>query len=136
MVKCAKALVYFAGESDSFGKDAEVSMALSLGKPVVILCPTTEKGIQRMKVFQEIHPLSRLIQMETGIPVGAMITNNTSATATLLSRIFNNSMEYDLDLSEDGYIRLRERLTASVVRLQTNYPLLRESFSNYYHQIG
>jgi len=30
MVKCAKALIYFAGESDSFGKDAEVSMALSL----------------------------------------------------------------------------------------------------------
>jgi len=61
MVKCAKALVYFAGESDSFGKDAEVSMALSLGKPVIILCPTTAKGEQRMKFFRDTHLLSRMV---------------------------------------------------------------------------
>jgi hypothetical protein len=136
MVKCAKALIYFAGEEDSFGKDAEVSMALSLGKPVIILCPATEKGEQRMKFFRDIHPLSRLIQMETGMPVGATITNDPLTAAKLLERIFNNQMEYDLELSEDGYLRLTERLTQSVVRLQTNFRMLRESFANYYHHIG
>ena len=134
MVKCAKALVYFAGESDSFGKDAEVSMALSLGKPVIILCPATEKGEQRMKFFRDIHPLSRMIQMETGIPIGAMITNDPTIAARLLERILTNSMEYDLEQTSDGYLRLKERLTQSVVRLQTNDPMLRQSFSHYYRR--
>jgi hypothetical protein len=134
MVKCAKALIYFAGESDSFGKDAEVSMALSLGKPVIILCPATEKGEQRMKFFRDIHPLSRMIQMETGIPVGAMITNDPTIAAKLLERIFTNSMEYDLVQAGDGYIRLMERLTQSVVRLQTSDQMLRQSFSHYYRR--
>ena len=136
MVKCAKALIYFAGESDSFGKDAEVSMALSLGKPVIILCPATAKGEQRMKFFRDIHPLSRLVQMESGIPVGSMITNNPLEAATLLERIFTNGMEYDLDQDPDGYSHLRERLTQSVVRLHTNFVMLRESFANYYHDVA
>jgi len=134
MVKCAKALIYFAGESDSFGKDAEVSMALSLGKPVIILCPATEKGEQRMKFFRDIHPLSRMIQMETGIPVGAMITNDPIVASRLLERILTNSMEYDLVQTNDGYLRLKERLTQSVVRLQTNDQMLRQSFSHYYRR--
>jgi hypothetical protein len=134
MVKCAKALIYFAGESDSFGKDAEVSMALSLGKPVIILCPATEKGEQRMKFFRDIHPLSRMIQMETGIPTGAMITNDPNTAAKLLERIFTNSMEYDLVQTGDGYLRLLERLSRSVVRLQTNDQMLRRSFSHYYRR--
>jgi hypothetical protein len=134
MVKCAKALIYFAGETDSFGKDAEVSMALSLGKPVIILCPATEKGEQRMKFFRDIHPLSRMIQMETGIPVGAMITSDPTIAARLLERIFTNSMEYDLAQTGDGYLRLKERLTQSVVRLQTNDQMLRQSFSHYYRR--
>ena len=36
MVKCAKALILNAASRDSFGKDAEAAMALSLGKPVII----------------------------------------------------------------------------------------------------
>ena len=38
MVKCAKVLVYCAGEKESYGKDAEAAMALSLGKPVIFFC--------------------------------------------------------------------------------------------------
>ncbi len=135
MVKCAKTLVYFAGESDSYGKDAEVAMALSLGRPVIILCPSTPQGEQRMKFFRDIHPLSRLIDMDTGVAVGAMITNDPLTVARLLERIFDNRMEYDLDHNGDGYFRLRERLTKSVVRLQTNFTMLREAFWNYYHGV-
>jgi hypothetical protein len=135
MVKCAKALVYFAGDSDSFGKDAEVSMALSLGKPVIILCPAALRGEQRMRFFRDIHPLSRMVQMETGIPVGAMVTNDPLVVAQLLERLFDNRMEYDIDQRGDGYFRLKERLTQSVVRLQTNDRMLRESYWNYYHGV-
>jgi hypothetical protein len=39
MVKCAKAVLYFAGDRDSYGKDVEVAMALSLGRPSIISLP-------------------------------------------------------------------------------------------------
>lgn len=135
MVKCAKVVLYFAGEKDSFGKDAEIAMGMSLGKPVIILCPDGPVGQQREKFFRDIHPLSRLIHFDTGIAVGAMVTRNRDVVATLLERIFENKMEFDLENKGDGYFRLRERLTKSVVRLQTNSRMLRESFWNYYHGV-
>jgi len=63
---------------------------------------------------------------------GLMCRLRWRSRSELLTRIFNNSMEYDLEQLE-GYYRLRERLTQSVVRLQTSSKLLRESFWNYYH---
>lgn len=134
MVKCAKLLLYFAGEGDSFGKDAEVAMAMSLGKPVIILCPSGNKGREREKLFREIHPLSRLIHIDTGVACGAIVTQDRDVAAELIARLLNNDMEYDLE-QNDGYFRLRERLTQSVVRLQTNSEILREAFWNYYHQV-
>ena len=135
MVKCAKAVLYFAGESDSFGKDAEMAMAMSLGKPVVILCPRDEKGKGRMEFFRDVHPLSRLIRFDTGVACGAMVTENPDVAGKLLERIFSNTLEYDLDHSGDGYFRVKERLTGSVVRLQTNSRILQESFWNNYHGV-
>ena len=135
MVKCAKAVVYFAGETDSFGKDAEMAMALSLGKPVIILCPDSEKGRQREQFFRDVHPLSRLIRFDTGVAIGAMVTRDTNIVATLLERIFDNRMEYNFEHKGDGYFRLKEGLTGSVVRLQTNWALLSDTFWNYYQGV-
>ena len=135
MVKCARAVLYFAGDSDSFGKDAEIAMAMSLGKPVVILCPDSEKGLQRKRIFRDIHPLSRLIHFDSGVACGAIVTEKRDIAAKVLERIFHNAMEYDLDHKGDGYFRLKERLTGSVVRLRTNSRILQESFWNYYHGV-
>ena len=129
MVKCAKVLVYCAGEKESYGKDAEAAMALSLGKPVIFYCDEAE----RERFFSEIHPLSRLIEFETGVAVGAMVTASQDEVITLLSRIFENKMEYELEQKATG-LRLVEKLTGSTVRLQTRNPLLRETFWNYYHK--
>ena len=132
MVKCAKMLIYFAGERETFGKDSEAAMALSLGKPVIIYCPATPEGERRMRFFRDLHPLSRLIDIQSGIAVGAIITNRIDHVVELVRRVFANEMEYDLS-QRDGYFKLKERLTQSVVRLQTNSRLIRESFWNYYH---
>ena len=129
MVKSAKVLVYCAGKRDSFGKDAEAAMALSLGKPVIFYCDETE----RQRFFSEIHPLSRLIEFETGVAVGAMVTSSQDQVIELLTRIFENKMEYELKQKDSG-LRLVEKLTGSTVRLQTRNPLLRETFWNYYHK--
>jgi len=131
MVKCAKALVYCAGERESYGKDAEAAMALSLGKPVIFYCSEE----QRRRFYRDVHPLSRLIEFETGVVVGAMVTDSLQDVSELLCRIFENNMEYRLEHPPEkrGYLRLREVLTDSVVRLQTNDRMLTETFWNHYH---
>lgn len=130
MVKCAKVLIYMAGEKDSYGKDAEAAMALSLGRPVIFLCDEAH----RRHFFSEIHPLSRLIDFQTGVAVGAMATSSAEDAARLLGRIFENKVQYEVEHPRQGYFRLKETITGSVVRLQTNNRLLRETFWNCYHR--
>lgn len=83
MVKCAKVLVYCAGEKESYGKDAEAAMALSLGKPVIFYCDQE----RRSRFYRDVHPLSRLIEFETGVAVGAMVTDSVDEVKTLLYRL-------------------------------------------------
>ncbi len=130
MVKCAKVLVYSAGDKESYGKDAEAAMALSLGKPVIFHCNERQKT----RFYRDVHPLSRLIEFETGVAVGAMVTDEVGKVKALLSRLFENKMEYRLEQhsSREGYLLLKEQLTGSVVRLQTNDRMLTETFWNHY----
>ena len=129
MVKCTKVLVYYAGDRESYGKDAEAAMALSLGKPVIFFCDEE----RRSRFYRDVHPLSRLIEFETGVAVGAMVTSSLSEVSELLYRILENKMEYELEQPKSGYLRLKERLTGSVIRVQTNDRMLSETFWNYYH---
>jgi hypothetical protein len=130
MVKCAKLLIYCAGEKESYGKDAEAAMALSLGKPVIFYCDHA----QRSRFYKEVHPLSRLIEFNTGIAVGALVSDNLEDVSELVLRTLSNTMQYELEQSKPGFLHLKEKLTGSVVRLQTNDPLLAETFWNHYHR--
>ena len=131
MVKCAKILVYCAGDRESYGKDAEAAMALSLGKPVIFYCDEEQK----VRFYREVHPLSRLIEFDAGVAVGVMVTDDHEKVKTLLSRLLKNKMEYRLEEHPErsGYLLLKEQLTDSVVRLQTNDRMLTESFWNHYN---
>ena len=130
MVKCAKLLVYCHGGQETYGKDAEAAMALSLGKPVIFYCD--EK--RRKTFYRDVHPLSRLINFDTGVAVGAMVTDSTEQVSELIHRILTNKMVYRLERDDNSYLRLKEDLTESVVRLQTNDQLLTEAFWNHYHR--
>jgi len=130
MVKCAKVLIYMVGTGDSFGKDVEAAMALSQGKPVIFFGDTEH----RLKIFQDVHPLSRLVDYRTGIPVGLMATSSATDVILLLHRIFGNQMSYRLEHKRKGYFRLVESLTQSVVRVQTDDKRLRETYWNVYHR--
>lgn len=130
MVKCAKVLVYHAGERESFGKDAEAAMALSLGKQVIFHCDEEE----RQRFYREVHPLSRLVEFRTGVAVGVMVTDEASMVSELLRRIFSNDMQYALRQPRAGYLCLVEKLTDCTVRLQTSDELIRETFWNNYQQ--
>jgi hypothetical protein len=129
MVKCAKILIYTAGDKESYGKDAEAAMALSLGKPVIFLCDEEQKS----RFYKEVHPLSRLIDFKTGVAVGSIVTSRLDYVPILLHRLFSNSMEYELVRPKNDYLQLKEKMTGSIVRIQTNNRLLRETFWNHYH---
>ena len=129
MVKCAKVLIYMAGDKESYGKDAEAAMALSLGKPVIFYCDEE----RRSRFYRDVHPLSRLVDFNTGVAVGAVVTSNLLDVPKLLRRMLCNEMEYELVREKKNYLKLKERLTQSVVRVQTNNTLLRETFWNHYH---
>jgi hypothetical protein len=130
MVKSAKILVYNAGRQESYGKDVEAAMALSLGKPVIFYCDTVRKAM----FYKEVHPLARLINFSTGVAGGAIVADNPVHVQELIYRIFTNNMEYILEKKSDGYFVLKDRLTGSTVRLQTDDVLLRETFWNYYNR--
>lgn len=129
MVKSAKALIYVAGEKESYGKDAEAAMALSLGKPAIFLCDDESKS----RFYRDVHPLSRLIHFESGVAVGAIVTESVRHVPILLRRIFTNDMEYEIRKPKPHYFQLVEKLTGSIVRLQSDNALLKETFWNHYH---
>jgi hypothetical protein len=131
MVKCAKVLVYCEGEKESYGKDAEAAMALSLGKPVIFFCDQGKKT----NFYRDVHPLSRLIDFRSGVAVGAIVTADVGQVAELLLRIVENKMQYRIEhhSKRPGYLKLIDKLTDSVVRLQTDNELLEATFWNNYH---
>lgn len=131
MVKCAKVVIYTEGEKESYGKDAEAAMSLSLGKPVIFFC---DKGV-KTRFYRDVHPLSRLIDFRSGVAVGSIVSDDVDQVAELLRRIFSNEMQYEIKHHESrpGYLKLHEKLTDSVVRLQTDDELLTSTFWNNYH---
>lgn len=131
MVKSARILVYSSGDRDSYGKDAEAAMALSLGKPTIFYCP---KAPDRKKFFRDVHPLSRLVNFQTGVAGGVIVCATEEEVADTLERIVENRIRYDLEQKENmpGYYLLKEHFTKSVVRVQTNNTLLSTAFWNHY----
>ncbi len=130
MVKAARVLIYFAGAKESFGKDAEAAMALSQGKPVILYCSDPA----RQQFYRDVHPLARLIDFRTGVANGWMVASSPTEVVQLLARVLCNEMVYELEQSKPGYLRLKEALTGSIVRLQTSDEFLRETFWNHYHR--
>jgi hypothetical protein len=131
MVKCAKVLVYCEGEKESYGKDAEAAMALSLGKPVIFFCDHGKKT----NFYREVHPLARLIDFRSGVAVGAIVSDDVAEVSELLYRIFHNRMQYRIERhpTRVDFLKLTEKLTSSVVRLQTDDELITKTFWNNYH---
>lgn len=131
MVKSARILVYASGDRDSYGKDAEAAMALSLGKPTIFYCPEEHK---KNKFFRDVHPLSRLVNFQTGVAGGVVVCTTAKEVADMLERIVENRMRYDLVQKDNspGYYLLKEHFTQSVVRVQTNDTLLSNAFWNHY----
>ena len=137
MVKTAKVVLYFAQYKESFGKVSECAMALSLGKPVIILCPDDSKGHEVYTFYKDSHPLSRLVEFKTGIVNGAIITCKTEDVVNLLDRIFMDKMEFDLELkaSTTAYYLLKERITGTTYRVVTDNKMLTEAFWNNWHDV-
>ena len=133
MVKSARMLIYNTGGKDSYGKDVEAAMALCLGKPTIFFCSNEEK---RADFFSYIHPLSRLVNFKNGFAGGVIVCISENEVIEIIHRIITNNMSYSIVRktpdSECGYYLLKESLTQSVVRVQTNDELLASAFWNNY----
>lgn len=132
MVKSARILIYSTGDKDSYGKDAEATMALCLGKPTIFFC---NKNVSRAAFFRNVHPLSRLVNFETGVAGGVIVCEKKEEVILIVKRIFTNTMKYIIEKKdgERNYYLLKEALTGSVIRLQTDNKLLSSVFWNNYH---
>jgi hypothetical protein len=137
MVKTAKVILYFAQHKESLGKVSEYAMGLTLGKPVIILCPPDGKGAELYELYRTAHPLTRLVEFKTGLVNGALVTRKPSDVVTLLDRLFTNMMEFDLEIKpgSNGYYLLNERLTGTAYRVITDDRLLTETFWNNWHGV-
>jgi hypothetical protein len=134
MVDCAKVVLYLAEETDTWGKIIEASRALHQGNPLIIYAPPTIKNQSRAEFYRDIHPLTRLIDMKTGVIVGAIVTKDIKHVIELLKRIFSNKMEYSLHNFDDGGICLKECLTSSIVRMQTGNEDINYVLEEYYNK--
>lgn len=137
MVKTAKVVLYLSQQKESLGKVSEYAMGVTLGKPVIVLCPDDERGREMYMFYRDRHPLMRLVQFETGVANGAMVTHKLDVVIKLLERIFADSMEYDLARKEgtDAYYLLKERVTGATIRVITDDKLLTETFWNNWHEV-
>jgi len=135
MVKKSKALLYFAQHKESLGKVSEYAMALSLGKPVIIICPEDKRGKELHDFYLNKHPLLRLVEFNSGVVNGSIITNSIDIVIELIYRLFNNEMEFKIEKKEnrEAYYLLKEILTGSTYRIITDDRMLTEAFWNYYN---
>lgn len=138
MLRKASAMLFIAGAKDSFGKDSELSTMLVQGKPVVVYVPSPSSSDaryadfeKRFKMFLE-HPLRMQADLRTGVANGVMVARAPEVCAELLVRLFTNTMEFEIDDSDQHNHYLREKLTGSSVRVITRSQLLTGSFWQQY----
>lgn len=142
MLKRARALVYHAGESDSFGKDSELAAMLAQGKPAIVYVekvasddPRYDKLEGRFEQFDQMHPLSLQSALNTGVAQGVMVVRDLDKCGHLLYDVLLHNVETELE--EDQFsVRLRlaknKYDSDSTIRVATKDTLLNRSFWNYY----
>ena len=80
--------------------------------------------------------MSRLVNFKNGVAGGGIVCISENEVIEIIHRIITNNMSYSIVRktpdSECGYYLLKESLTQSVVRVQTNDELLASAFWNNY----
>lgn len=144
MLKRAAVTVYHAGERDTFGKDCELATTLAQGKPVVVYVEKAkiddarfEDLEARAKSFDERHPLSLQVNVNTGVAHGVMVVRTPEDCAHLLYDILLGQLSTVIrqDPSRSHMVlRLNRKKynSDSVIRIVTRDLLLSRAFWNYY----
>ena len=82
---------------------------------------------KRALIFREIHPLSLQTSPFDGVARGVMVTRTIEDTATLLSGLLRNAVEYEIVNENDNWL-LIDKNTQSPVRVVTNNQVLTTAF--------
>lgn len=143
MLKRAKAIIYQAGESDTFGKDSELASTLAQGKPAIVYVEKVSKKDSRYETlearfrqFDEQHPLSLQVAIDTGVAHGVMVVRSTQQCAKLLYDILLHDIRTEIEESDTTVkLKLNKRRygSDSTIRVATKDTLLNRAFWNYYY---
>lgn len=143
MLKRAKVTIYHAGEQDTFGKDSELATTLAQGKPAIVYVEKVsdsdaryERLERRFRQFDEQHPLSLQVAINTGVAHGVMVVRSTDMCVKLLYDILLHDVKTDIEDSSTA-VRLKlnksEYSSDSTIRVATKDTLLNRAFWNYYY---
>ena len=68
--------------------------------------------------------------MKNGVAGGTIICSTEDSVIEILNRLFSDDIEYKIEQKNGqiGYYLLKEKLTDSVIRIQTNDKLISSSF--------
>jgi transcriptional regulator with XRE-family HTH domain len=86
---------------------------------------------RRASLFREKHPLALQVILSTGVLNGILVARSVESCASLLRRVFENSLDLELVRGDDSY-RLIERTTQSTIRVISKHRLLANAFASYY----
>ena len=92
-----------------------------------------EKLNKREKIFKDFHPLGLQVGLYDGVARGVIVVRTPEDCSRILYQIFTNSLEAEVTFEEHGVV-LRERITNSVLRVMTGWPLLANTFWNNFHK--
>lgn len=157
MLKRARCVVYYAGISDTFGKDSEAASALAQGKPVIVFVPKATAGTlvgmekdgiyqKRAELFGVFHPLGLQVDLDTGVAHGVIVVRTEQGCAKAVEDIFNNRILAESEIEEDPGIGSGDKRWAgaalvyrpdpenpkSWIRVVTKDDVLSRAFWNFY----
>ena len=91
-----------------------------------------DKYNERAEVIKDMHPLGLQVNLENGVANGVLIVRSVEHCAQLLRSIVLKQMEFVLEKSKNGTLKLMEKISNSVYRVVTSDEELTNSFWNFY----
>jgi hypothetical protein len=87
---------------------------------------------KRAELIKNMHPLGLQVNLENGVANGVLVVRSVKQCAQLLRNIILNQMEFELEKSDNGTLKLTENISNSVYRVVTGNEELTNSFWNFY----
>ena len=127
-------------QSSSKSKENDVSFIKKNGDEfdnlirIMTLAQSSEYD-NKARVLNESHPLALQTNLSTGVANGVLVVRDIETCAKVLRSVLEKKMQFIIERlpqENGGALVLREEITDSIFRVQTDYERLSNSFWNHY----